>query len=206
MKENLVPSFILQKLASGKTNGRFPAVGLFVDIHGFTPLTSALMQHGKAGAEQIADALATVFNPLVQIVYQQGGFVAGFAGDSFKVIFPLTETGDTVIRQTIRRAVSAAWQIRAQVEQQSRYTTPFGTFKFDVKVTVADGDVEWGIWQTVITLDNELDQEHAYYFDGDALDHCLVLDNFAEAGDILLSNSVYSAISNQQIQAEAGAG
>ena len=89
MTYHLVPQFILQKLSDGELNGRFQAVTLFVDIHGFTSFTTALMRQGKAGAETIADVLADLFQPLVQLVYHHGGYISGFAGDSFKAIFSL---------------------------------------------------------------------------------------------------------------------
>ncbi len=194
---NLVPQFILQNLAEERLNGRFPAVTLFVDIYGFTSLTTTLMQHGKEGAEQIADVLADLFQPLVQIVYQYGGYISGFAGDSFKAIFSLENAlmPDVVYEH----AVSAAWKIRTHMSQTTTYHTPFGSFTFNVKAAVADGEVEWGIWQAMPTHKiDDTDQRNAYYFEGSAFTRCLQADSVAAAGDVLLTDEVFTAVSRRR--------
>ena len=58
---NLIPTFILDQMAQGNRAGSLPAVVLFVDTSGFTPLTAALMQHGAEGAEIVAGVLDAVF-------------------------------------------------------------------------------------------------------------------------------------------------
>ncbi|MCP5098083.1 MAG: tetratricopeptide repeat protein [Chloroflexi bacterium] len=197
----LVPQFILQNLANGQGNGRFPAVCLFVDTSGFTSFTTSVMAHESAGVEQIADVLATVFKPLVHIVYQHGGYLSGFAGDSFKAIFPLGKTA--VSQTTYRRAVRAAWQIRTHMANHAQAQTPFGSFDFAVKVTVADGDVEWGIWQAETTDSTLKGQQQAYYFEGEALSRCLAADAVAQAGDVLLTDAVYTAVSQHPLVTES---
>ena len=194
---NLVPQFILQNLAEGKLNGRFPAVTLFVDIHGFTSLTTTLMRHGKGGAEQIADVLAELFQPLVEIVYQHGGYISGFAGDSFKAIFSLENA--PIPGVIYERAVSSAWKIRAHMTKHATHVTPYGSFNFNVKAAVADGDVVWGIWQALPTHKiDDTDQRNAYYFEGEAFSRCLQADSFAAAGDVLLTDEVYTAVSSRR--------
>ena len=86
----LTPAFVLDNLVQRQHNDHFYAVVLFVDNSGFTPLTTRLMAHGKEGAEALADILRAVFEPLIESVYAQDGFIAGFAGDAFKAVFPST--------------------------------------------------------------------------------------------------------------------
>jgi len=69
--------FILQRLAQGEQNGRFPVTALFVDISGFTTITEALMRHGQHGAEVLATVMRAVFAPLVHTVLAHGGFIVG---------------------------------------------------------------------------------------------------------------------------------
>ena len=76
----LVPSYILHKYTQDELSGRMPAAALFVDLVGFSTITDTLMQHGQHGAEVLATTMRGVFNPLVEAVYQQGGFIFGFAG------------------------------------------------------------------------------------------------------------------------------
>ncbi len=51
-------------------------------------MTQTLMAHGKIGAEALAISLNTVFDPIIQTIHEQGGFVTGFAGDALMVVFP----------------------------------------------------------------------------------------------------------------------
>ena len=91
MIPNLIPRFILDKHAAGETNGRFPSVSLFADISGFSAVTSTLVEHGSEAAEIMADIMLAIFEPLVDAVYAQGGFITTFAGDAFTALFPFDE-------------------------------------------------------------------------------------------------------------------
>lgn len=195
----LVPDYILHQTAAGAQDGRFPAVALFVDTSGFTPLTTALMQHGKAGAETIANVLHTVFRPLVHLADAYGGFVTGFAGDSFKAVFPLPTAPNQPLNPVYERAVTAAWQMHRHMAQHATQRTPYGDFPFEMKVTIADGDVTWGIWQGAPA---DAAQHRAYYFDGNALERCLLADADAHAGDILLTDAVYRRLNPQSAPAQ----
>ena len=88
MVHRLVSPFILEKYAAGETSGQFEAATLFVDMSGFSAMTSALMEHGQHGAEVMAMVMRAIFDPLVEAVYEQGGFITVFAGDAFTAVFP----------------------------------------------------------------------------------------------------------------------
>ncbi|MGB0386719.1 MAG: AAA family ATPase [Ardenticatenaceae bacterium] len=191
---HLVPPFILQNFTQNCLAGEFEAVCLFVDTSGFTPLTTALMAHGTEGAEEIANVLVKIFRPLVQTVYQQGGFIVGFAGDAFKAVFPTSEP------DAYERAIVAAWQIRQELADQPYVTTPFGTFDFAVKVCVAHGEVSWGIWQGNI---RHAAQRAAYYFEGEGLARCLDADPYAKAGEIVITQAQLEKLPTNQVRAEA---
>ncbi len=188
MRHILVPPLIGQQVAAGRLAGRFDAVCLFVDTSGFTPLTTAMMVHGVEGAEAVADALAAVFEPLAAIVYAHGGFIAAFAGDAFKAIFPLDQP------DAHRRAVAAAWEIRSQMAGRRQMPTPFGVFDVAVKATVADGKVAWGVWlsadRSPITDNRSPSQRALYWFEGDALARCMEADPLAAAGEVVLTDAV----------------
>ena len=190
---SLTPEFILEKLALGEDHGHFAAVVLFVDTSGFTPLTTALLHHGTEGAEIIAKVLAGLFTPLVEVVYQYGGFIAGFAGDAFKAIFP------GMTQATYQQALTAAWQIRQQLLQQPVQQTRFGDFPFAIKVTVADGSIEWRIWQGKA---RGLAQQAATLFGGAALEQALAADPFATAGEVVMTSAVAAHLSLGRITLE----
>lgn len=195
--DKLVPEFILEELSNGQKNGRFSAACLFIDTSGFTPLTSQLMQHGKAGAEILADVLATLFKPLLKTVYNNGGFISGFAGDGLKAVFPLE---NSTRQENAQRAAVSAWQMHQYMSENHTVTTQFGAFSFAAKVAVAIGDVEWGIWEGEDNND-PYDQYRAYYIEGPALADCLLADAYAVAGDVLFTQTIMDVLPAEQVQA-----
>ncbi|MEM7110980.1 MAG: tetratricopeptide repeat protein [Chloroflexota bacterium] len=192
----LVPQFILNQISQQQSSGELVAVCLFVDTSGFTPLTTALMRYGKVGAEVLAQALGDVFEPLVQTVYTHGGFIAGFAGDAFKAIFPLGDAGETAV---YARAFAAAAHIRQHMMQHKTHTTRYGSFDLVVKLSMAAGIVTWNVWPPVeeaasSTHSETRTQRHVYTFAGPALGQCLDADANAQAGNIVLTKGMYESL------------
>ena len=195
MQHRLTPQFILDRLAQGETAGRFDAACLFVDISGFTPLTITLMEHGTEGAEVLAHVLVSVFEPLIDAVYRQGGFIAGFAGDAFKALFPIDDEFD---RQTVSaRALLAAWAIRAHLVDSPSQSTRFGEFTFSGKVCAASGPVDWAIWQDAPKTDHG--QRAASLFNGDGLAQTMAIDPYAVAGQVVISEELARALSHDAL-------
>ncbi|MCE7982281.1 MAG: hypothetical protein DYG89_13885 [Caldilinea sp. CFX5] len=185
MNHILTPPFVLDAYAANQLQEQSGAVCLFVDTAGFTPLTSALMAHGTEGAEVLAQVLADIFTPLLTIVYAQGGYVAGFAGDAFKAIFP------GLGADSHQRAATAAWQIRQQMVAHAVQATRFGAFRFAVKITMASGPVEWCIWRAAETENSAgFQQQAALLFGGAALAQALAADPLVQAGEIVMTAAV----------------
>ena len=159
MTPYLVPHFILERYAENKQNGRFSATALFVDISGFSAVTDNLMQHGQHGAEVLAGVMGAIFEPLINAVYSQGGFVTGFAGDAFTAVFPQPET-------TPQHALAAALTIQEHMQAKPEQETPYGRFAMSAKVGVALGEIIWGI------VESEDGTQASYYFQGTAIDGC----------------------------------
>eukprot|EP00904_Undaria_pinnatifida_P002349 jgi/Undpi1/12114/HiC_scaffold_41.g14087.m1 len=183
--QRLVPNFILEQSREGEQTGRFQAVTLFVDTSGFTPLTETLMDRGKDGAELLGSTLVALFTPLLDTVYAHNGFIAGFAGDAFKAVFPLDDHDD---EQIYLQALAAAQKIQTHLLEHAGFETAFGKFEFAVKVVLADGEVTWSIWQAESMSSAE--QKRAYSFAGAAIMSSLAGEALASAGDLLLSDSV----------------
>jgi predicted ATPase/class 3 adenylate cyclase len=172
----LVPEFIIKNYSAGITGGSFSAVGLFVDISGFSAMTDALMEHGQHGAEVLAEVMRVAFRSLLQCVYEQGGFVVSQAGDSFNALIPLgPDPADAV-----KRALTAAWNIRSRAAEKRIFDTPYGSFSITVKTGVASGETAWGI---VTSADN---RRAAYYFQGTAVDGAAEAEQFAGPGDVIV--------------------
>lgn len=191
MQHILIPPFILERYAAGERLGELDAAALFVDVSGFTPLTAALMQHGKAGAEAVADALLAVFEPLIQKVSEQGGFVATFAGDAFLALFPASDAG------ALGHGLAAGRDIQAYMAGHAEIFTPFGAYPFSVRLGLAYGRVAWGI------LGDEGGEQHTCYFRGEAVEHSARAQRQAGRGELCLSPEFEAALAAQHCEDES---
>src|SRR5512138_4011019 len=100
----VVPELIVENYRAGCYNGEFPAVGLFLDLSGFSTMTDVLMQHGQHGAEVLASLMHGVFDPLVESVFDYGGKIVGFAGDGVMALYRI----ETDLKSTALRALTSA--------------------------------------------------------------------------------------------------
>ncbi|GAB4578296.1 MAG: hypothetical protein Fur0022_10310 [Anaerolineales bacterium] len=178
----LVPHFILERFANQSLRGEFSGACLFVDISGFTALTETLLQDGTDGAEELANTVQAVFDPLVEQIYAFGGFVSGFAGDAFYALFP----GEQF--QSCQNAVNAASGIRRHILANPTQKTRFGHFRFEIKMGIAFGQVEWAI--VVPREGTGYERVAAYYFRGTAIEESTVAENMARPGEIIISVQV----------------
>lgn len=176
---HLVPHFILEKLEQEQFQGSFACAALFVDISGFTRLTEALMEHGQYGAEVLASVMRTIFTPLITTIYEQNGFITGFAGDAFTAVFP-THSSPTPAEL---HALAAAVRIQHTMASQAWQETRFGVFEFTVKIGLSTEYTTWGI------LQSEDRARATYYFKGPAIDDCTLAQQYASAGQIVCSPS-----------------
>src|SRR5215210_3679452 len=90
----VVPELIIEKYKAGQFRGEFPAVGMFLDLSGFSAMTDTLMQHGQHGAEVLASLMHAVFDPLVESIFEYGGKIVGFAGDGIMALYPVDADAD----------------------------------------------------------------------------------------------------------------
>ncbi|MAT96045.1 MAG: hypothetical protein CL608_02685 [Anaerolineaceae bacterium] len=175
---NLVPQFILEQLAQEEQHGTFTAVGLFVDISGFTQLMETLMQHGQHGAEVMASVMLAIFEPLVQFVFEQGGFVSNFAGDAFTAFFPIATAEETAV--CTQQAITAAWQAQNHLRTNPTSRTLYGDFQMTAKIGLSLGNAGWGI------VTNANQERAAFYFHGTAVEQCALAEKQAAPGEIIL--------------------
>ena len=178
--EAFTPKFILEKYINDQLHGHFKTTSLFADISGFTRLTDHLMHHGKDGAEILANAMKTILNPLIEIVYHYGGFITGFYGDAFNAVFPENLT---------LQAVQAALDIQQFVQHHLTFVSRFGHFKFEIRLGVAQGKAEWGIF-----VPKRFPTNHQYYISGEAIEKSIHAQKKAPPGGVVLDQSVYSVV------------
>lgn len=176
----VVPELIIEKFKAGQFHGEFPAVGMFLDLSGFSTMTDALMQHGQHGAEVLASLMHGVFDPLVESIFEHGGKIVGFAGDGIMALYPFEEDA----RITALRALASADLIQNRLEQNPARQTVYGKFPIFAKIGLTCGSVTWGI-----LLSYQGDQA-TYYFRGSAVDDAAHAEQHAKPGEILLTRNL----------------
>jgi predicted ATPase/class 3 adenylate cyclase len=150
-------------------------------------MTEALMKYGPHGAEVLAALMRAVFDPLIHRIYKHGGMIIGLAGDAFTAVFPDDEAGE----DACWRGLAAAWQIQQHVAAHPIHATQYGDFPISTKVGLAAGEVSWGI---VASGDGK---RMVHYFRGPAVEICAECEHFAQPGEIIIDEQVYSRVSDR---------
>ena len=122
----VVPELIVENFRAGRYSGEFPAVGMFLDLSGFSTMTDTLMQHGQHGAEVLAGLMRAVFDPLVESIFEYGGKIVGFAGDGIMALYPI----ETDAKTTALRALASAYVIQQRFAENPTRQTVYGNFPF----------------------------------------------------------------------------
>src|SRR5574339_132132 len=137
----VVPALIVENYRAGKDHGEFPAVGMFLDLSGFSTMTDVLMGHGQHGAEVLAELMHGVFDPLVESVFDYGGKIVGFAGDGVMALYPV----EMDARSTALKALTSAFVIQNRLQEHPARQTIYGNFPVSARIGLAVGSVSWGI-------------------------------------------------------------
>src|SRR5690349_15779840 len=180
----VVPELIIENYRAGRYRGEFPAVGMFLDLSGFSTMTDTLMQHGQHGAEVLAGLMHGVFDPLVGSIFEYGGKIVGFAGDGIMALYPIESDAES----TALRALTAAYVIQKRFEENPTRQTVYGEFSIFAKIGLGSGSVSWGI------LCSPNCEQATYYFRGTAVDEAAHAEHHAKAGAILLTKSIYDLL------------
>ncbi len=156
---------------------------MFVDLSGFSTMTDVLSTHGTHGAEVLANMMRVVFEPLVNAVYQQGGFVIGYAGDAFNAIFPDQASG-----HAMQRCLSSALVMQVHIKSHSQISTPYGEFTIRIKVGIGFGATTWQIFKSING------KRASYWFRGESLNGAVAGEESARAGDIVADPISYNLL------------
>lgn len=136
---------------------------MFIDLSGFTRLTEQLMQKGPEGAEELSYTLNQIFQPTVALVYEQGGLIPYFAGDSFTAIFPFDRKSADATAEMAKRIIQTAQTtLNRFLDTGTEEGDLMTSLNIGIKIGLGQGDVEWGIVGENGT--------RAFYFRGDAVD------------------------------------
>ncbi len=142
--KHFIPHFIQENYRLGLWYGRMNACVLFVDLSGFTRLTERLMRRGAEGAEELSYVLNHIFQPTVRLVYEQGGFIPYFAGDSFTALFPIAQQ-ETPAEVATRVLHTSQTTLQRFVHEQQLGDSVTAEHQIGIKIGLSAGEVEWGI-------------------------------------------------------------
>ena len=180
----IVPGLIIENYRAKKYRGSFRAVGMFLDLSGFSTLTDALMKQGQHGAEVLVGMVRNIFDPVVTSIFEHDGIIVGFAGDGIMSLFPIR--GDD--RSAALNALASAWEIQQALASRSIKQASYGSFSFAAKIGLSIGDASWGI------LRSKDEQTATYYFRGQAVDDSASAEHLAQPGDIYLASALCDAL------------
>ncbi len=181
----IVPDIITENYRAKNFHGSFRAVGMFLDLSGFSALTDALMKQGQYGSEVLAGLMHNIFDPVVASIYAHGGKIVGYAGDGIMALFPVAEDD----RAAAHQALASATEIQKGIKERSLRETSYGTFSFSAKIGLALGETNWGILHSRDHL------RATYYFRGQAVDEAAGAEHFASPGEIYLARDLCESLS-----------
>ncbi|MBK8194685.1 MAG: tetratricopeptide repeat protein [Lewinellaceae bacterium] len=195
--KHFLPHFIQENYRHGNLEGRLHAYTMFVDLSGFTRLTEKLMQKGPEGAEELSYALNHIFQPTVAFVYEQGGFIPYFAGDSFTAIFPNNNGGPSnreTVAIALRVAETAQSTLRRFISDQEDEDSLMSEYNIGIKIGLSEGEVEWGI------VGNH---RKGYYFRGAPIDGCSQAQVLANSLEVVCDDRFLRFLRPEIIESEA---
>ncbi len=178
--KRLVPEFVYHKYEEGISTGNIHSLAMFMDISGFTNMTEELMREGKEGAEVLTSVLNSIFVPVIESVYEWGGFIASFAGDAFTAIFNDASHPENIIYSAI--------EINHIFQKKRIQETKFGNYYFFEKIGLSAGSLEWGIIGT--------ENHKAFYFRGEAVDACAKSEKYSQKTQIVTDHNLKSLLSD----------
>jgi len=188
---NLLPHFIVDRFKCNQNQGQFQAVGMFVDISGFTSMTEILMQGGEEGAEILSNILNLVFEPTVNAVYRGGGFISKYAGDAFTAFFPVTP--DQTPTSLTLSTLLCAEKVQHIFQTFGFQETKFGNFKLEVKIGLSFGDCDWAIVG---------DESKAFFFRGELIHGITASEDRATEGMVVFDEKMVSYIDKEIVSFE----
>lgn len=169
----MIPRPVQKLLLSGKRSCSCSSCILHLDMNGFTSMTEQLMEHGKAGAEILSQILGRILSRSVHEIYDRGGLIAQFEGDSIIAVFP---------EHPPAAAYNAATSLMDYFKQNHNRQTRFGTWEVYASFVLAHGPVEWGIAGR---------ERLIHYIRGDVISRASLLSKLGDAGQLLIDTSFF---------------
>lgn len=162
---------------------------VFVDISGFTKLSERLASRGRIGAEELTGVLNRVFAAMLEIAYVRGGYLLKFGGDALLLFF---DSGDHVLQ-----ACAAVVEMRRALREAAEHPTSVGKINLRMSSGVHTGSVDFFL---VGGSHREL------VVSGPAASVTTEMEGVADAGEIVVSDSVAARVPPDFVGAGKGSG
>ena len=161
----------------------------FVDISGFTTLTERLATKGKVGAEEMSDLLDGSFATLLEEAYAYGASLVKWGGDAVLLLFEGPEHPLLASR--------AAYAMRSAMRRTGRLRTSVGIVQLRMSVGVHSGSFDFFLGGS---------RHHELVVAGPAASTTAVMEQTADAGEIVLSPQTAASLPARCLGAAKGDG
>ena len=176
--KHFLPHFIQEHYRLGLLHGQMEACVLFIDLSGFTRLTERLMQQGAKGAEELSYVLNHIFQPTVRLVYEQGGLIPYFAGDSFTALFPISSQ-ETAAGVATRVLHTSQTTLQRFLQDRHLADSVMAEHAIGIKIGLSAGAIEWGIVG---------ERRKGFYFRGKPIESSALAQTRAASLEVLCDN------------------
>ncbi len=161
----------------------------FVDISGFTALTERLARAGAVGAEEMSDILSAVFTDLLAVAFDYGAWLVKWGGDAVLLLFEGEEHAALACR--------AAFEMRRVLRREGHVRATAGSATLRLSVGVHSGAVAFFLVGT---------QHRELVITGPAATEVALMEDAAEAGEILLSPAAAALVDPRVLGQAKGPG
>jgi len=152
---------------------------LFSDIRGFTSMSE------KMSPKDVVDSLNEYFDKMIEVVFKYNGTLDKIIGDALMVIYgaPIGSDDDA------ERALLTAIEMQQKLEELNMVRMTRGQSPIEIGIGLNTGKVISGNIGSKVQMN--------YTVIGDAVNLSSRLCSFAKAGQIIVSESVFSAVKNK---------
>jgi class 3 adenylate cyclase/tetratricopeptide (TPR) repeat protein len=162
---------------------------VFVDISGFTKLSERLARRGRVGAEELTETIGACFKELLAVAYEAGGSLIKFGGDALLLLYRGIDHP--------ARACAASVGMRATLRRIGNIVTPGGRVRLRMSVGVHTGMFHFFLVG---------DEHRELLVTGPAATQTTLMEQTAEAGEIVVSPSTAECLPAKWLGVEKGPG
>jgi class 3 adenylate cyclase len=152
---------------------------LFADIRGFTSFSE------MNEAERVVEILNQVFTELTKVVFAHNGYIDKYMGDSLLAVYDIQYTGDNEVFMALKTAV----EMQEVFRKISKEWKESDASKLGLGIGINSGEVVIGNIGSEELMD--------YTVIGDNVNIALLLQEQAQAGQILVTKSTFQRVWNQ---------